>query len=181
MIFLVVVVSKSTIKMCFAPYNLTETAENLKNLLSESMELMFDAKTWLPEGIYIQMCDELKRLYERCDKFTHPEKFTAPFCDWDLGDQLNIKNFLANINNEWSEQNENLKDAIAETEQGVKILAEIEGDSDDEEEIQVREFHHNGILYYIDDDNYLYDPIEANNHDIVGQWIPETGEIILID
>ena len=77
----------------------------------------------------------------------------------------------------------NLKDAITETEQGVKVLAEIEGDSDDEVEIQVREFHHNGILYYIDDDNWLYDPIEANNccNDIVGQWIPETGEIILID
>ena len=175
MIFLVVVVSKSTIKMCFAPYNLQEVAENLKNLLSESMELIFDAKSWLPEGTYIEMCDELKRLYERCDRFTRP--FPIPFCDWDLGDQLDIKNFLANINNEWHIQNENLKDLERDVEIPVAEQVRVIYDSDDEEAIPVRKFHHNGILYYKDDDNILYDPIEATEF---GNWIPETGEIILI-
>lgn len=165
--------------MCFAPYNLQEVAENLKNLLSESMELIFDAKTWLPEGTYIEMCDELKKSYEQCNKLSHPEKFGRPFCDWELEDQLRVKNLLANINNHWRIQNENLKDLErAEAEQGVEVFDdEEEHDSDDEEAIPVRKFHHNGILYYKDDDNILYDPIEATEF---GNWIPETGEIILI-
>jgi len=165
--------------MCFAPYNLQEIAENLKNLLSESMELVFDAKTWLPEGTYIEMCDELKERYEQCDNLSHPEKFGRPFCDWELEDQLAIKNALANINNEWRIQNENFKDlerARKESRVGCERLEE-EHDSDDEEEIPVREFHHNGIRYYKDDDNIVYDYTEATEF---GNWIPETGEIILI-
>lgn len=87
--------------MCFAPYNLQEIAEKSMNLLSESMELVFDLKSSLPEGTYIEMCDELKKSYEQCDKLSHPETFGRPFCDWELEAQKRVKNLLAKIHDDW--------------------------------------------------------------------------------
>jgi len=142
--------------MCFAPYNLQEVVANLKNLLNENMELIDEKKTWLLEGNYIVVCDELKISYERCESLSHVRNFS----DWELEDQLEIKNFLSEEVDIW-----------------VRLTEHLNELGRDDDEIMVRKFHHNGILYYKDDNNIVYDYTE---HEKFGNWIPETGEIILI-
>lgn len=85
--------------MCLAPYNITEAAQQTQNKISEAMEYLFDTKEEMPEGKYLYMCDELKGLYERCDKFTDPETFYVPFCDWSQECQLDAKNWLVACGN----------------------------------------------------------------------------------
>ena len=50
---------------------------------------------------------------------------------------------------------------------GALLADEINGDSDSEEEIEVRKFIYNDILYLIDDNNNIYD---YQSHDCIGKW-----------
>ena len=54
---------------------------------------------------------------------------------------------------------------------GALIAHEINGDSDSEEEIEVRKFIYNDILYLIDDNNNIYD---YQSHDCIGKWNDES-------
>ena len=54
---------------------------------------------------------------------------------------------------------------------GALLAHEINCDSDSEEEIEVRKFIYNDILYLIDDNNNIYD---YHSHDCIGKWNNES-------
>jgi hypothetical protein len=56
---------------------------------------------------------------------------------------------------------------LAQSQRESELNESLDEDSDSEEEIEVRKFINNDILYLIDDNNNIYDHL---SHDIIGKW-----------